>query len=198
MVEATALSKILSSLEYKANFTLLAKTCDSVICCRVSPKQKADVVSLIKHDNSKVITAAIGDGANDVSMIREAHIGIGLYGNEGLRAVQSSDFALSEFRLLWRLLLVHGRKAYRNNAEMILYFFYKNLVMTFPHYFYAFYCSFSGISLFDDYYISYYNLLFTAWPLAWRGLFEFDVNVEMDGPLIEYLIPNLYYLGQTN
>lgn len=87
MVEALALSKILASQEHKSNFTLLAKTCDSVICCRVSPKQKADVVALIKNDNIQTITAAIGDGANDVSMIREAHIGIGLYGNEGLRAV---------------------------------------------------------------------------------------------------------------
>jgi len=131
-------------------------------------------------------------------MIREAHIGIGLYGNEGLRAVQSSDFALAEFRLLWRLLLVHGRRAYRSNAEMILYFFYKNLVMTFPHYFFAFYCSFSGISLYDSYYIAYYNMVFTAWPLSFRVILEFDVNVEMDGPIIESLIPNLYYLGQSS
>lgn len=99
---------------------------------------------------------------------------------------------------MWRLILVHGRKAYRNNAEMILYFFYKNLVMTFPHYLFAFYCSFSGISIFDAYYIAYYNMLFTAWPLCWRALFEFDVNMEMDGPVIESLIPNLYYLGQNN
>ena len=87
LVEATALATVLAHQEYKHIFTLLAKTCDSVICCRVSPKQKADVVALIKDDNQNVITAAIGDGANDVSMIREAHIGIGLYGNEGLRAV---------------------------------------------------------------------------------------------------------------
>ena len=97
IVEATALTKILADEELLYNFTRLAKTCDSVICCRVSPKQKADVVNLIKRDNPKTITAAIGDGANDVSMINEAHIGIGLYGNEGLRAVQSSDFAIGEF-----------------------------------------------------------------------------------------------------
>lgn len=86
-MEATALTKILSQDEYKKYFTRLAKTCEAVICCRVSPSQKADVVSLIKLDDKNVITAAIGDGANDVSMITEAHIGIGLYGNEGLRAV---------------------------------------------------------------------------------------------------------------
>jgi P-type E1-E2 ATPase len=79
-----------------------------------------------------VITAAIGDGANDVSMIKEAHVGIGLYGNEGLRAVQSADFSLGEFRHLWRLILQYGRKAYRNNSYLVLYFLYKNLVFTLP------------------------------------------------------------------
>lgn len=69
-------------------------------------------MKLVKTNDPQIITAAIGDGANDVSMIREAHIGIGLYGNEGMRAVQSSDFALGQFRYLWRLLLVHGRLAY--------------------------------------------------------------------------------------
>ena len=93
-------------------FTMLSKTCDTVICCRVSPVQKAEVVRLIKTDDPEVITAAVGDGANDVSMIREAQIGVGLYGNEGMRAVQSSDFALGQFRFLWRLFLVHGRLAY--------------------------------------------------------------------------------------
>jgi P-type E1-E2 ATPase len=54
-------------------------------------------VRLIKKDDEQAITLAIGDGANDVSMIMEAHIGVGLYGNEGMRAVQSGDFALGEF-----------------------------------------------------------------------------------------------------
>lgn len=68
-----------------------------MICCRVSPKQKADIVRMIKQDDESCITLAVGDGANDVSMINEAHVGIGIYGNEGLRAVQSSDFAIPEF-----------------------------------------------------------------------------------------------------
>lgn len=132
MVDAVALPLILSNPASKMYFTQIAKSCEAVICCRVSPGQKADVVRLVMKDDDQVITAAIGDGSNDVSMIKEAHIGIGLYGHEGLRAVQSSDFAIGEFRFLWRLLLVHGRKAYRNNSEMVLYFLYKNLVMTVP------------------------------------------------------------------
>ena len=65
----------------------MSKTCEAVICCRVSPKQKAEVVRMIKQDDPQALTLAIGDGANDVSMINEAHVGIGIYGNEGLRAV---------------------------------------------------------------------------------------------------------------
>jgi phospholipid-transporting ATPase len=83
-------------------------------------------------DDEKSVTLAIGDGANDVSMILEAHIGVGLYGNEGMRAVQSSDYAIGQFRFLQRLILTHGRWSYFRNAELILYFFYKNFVFTLP------------------------------------------------------------------
>lgn len=87
LVEAGALNMILANMEYKKNFLKISKTCEAVICCRVSPSQKADVVRLIKQDDEEAVTLAIGDGANDVSMIMEAHIGVGLYGNEGMRAV---------------------------------------------------------------------------------------------------------------
>ena len=87
LVEAKALQIVLDNKEYKNYFIKLLKTSEAVICCRVSPGQKADVVRLIKKDDSEIVTLAIGDGANDVSMIREAHIGVGLYGNEGMSAV---------------------------------------------------------------------------------------------------------------
>ncbi len=134
LVEAGALKHILEdeSLTIKRYFLKIAKTCEAVICCRVSPAQKAEVVKLIKDDDPKLVTLAIGDGANDCSMILEAHIGVGLYGNEGMRAVQSGDYALGEFQYLWRLILVHGRWAYIRNCELILYFFYKNIVFTLP------------------------------------------------------------------
>lgn len=87
LVESTALKLILTDTEFKINFLKICKTCEAVVCCRVSPGQKAEVVRLIKEDDPEIITLAIGDGANDVSMIKEAHIGIGLYGNEGMSAV---------------------------------------------------------------------------------------------------------------
>jgi phospholipid-transporting ATPase len=54
-----------------------------VLACRVSPKQKAEIVKMMKERNPDKITLSIGDGANDVNMITEAHIGIGISGLEG-------------------------------------------------------------------------------------------------------------------
>ena len=156
----------------------LAKDCDSVVCCRVNPKQKAEVVRLIKNNLNK-ITLAVGDGANDVNMIQEAHIGIGIYGKEGMRAVQSSDFAIGEFQCLWRLLLIHGRWCYKRNAYMIIYFFYKNMIFTIPHFFFSFVCGSSAQTIFDDWYISFYNLFFTALPLIVRAVFEQDIDYKL-------------------
>jgi phospholipid-transporting ATPase len=186
---------ILENQAFKSEFLRISKTAEAVICCRVSPSQKADVVRLIKNDDPEIITLSIGDGANDVSMIREAHIGIGLYGNEGMSAVQSSDFALGEFKFLWRLLMHHGRLCYLRNAECILYFFYKNLVLTIPHMYFAFMNGFSGMTIFDDNYISFYNLFFTSWPLVIRALFEQDINYILEGEDVKKLYPALYYIG---
>lgn len=161
----------------------------------MSPGQKADVVRLIKEDDPEIVTLAIGDGANDVSMIREAHIGIGLYGNEGMRAVQSSDFALGEFKFLWRLLLHHGRLCYLRNAELILYFFYKNFVLTIPHVLFAFNNGFSGQTIFDENYIAFYNLFYTSWPLVIKATFEQDINYQVDGRQVRKLYPSMYYIG---
>ena len=112
---------MLSQEELKSKFVFISSSCNAVICCRVTPKQKAEVVRLIKTSLNK-ITVAIGDGANDVNMIQEAHIGIGIYGKEGMRAVQASDYAIGEFRCIWKLLLVHGRWSYIRISQMILYF----------------------------------------------------------------------------
>jgi phospholipid-transporting ATPase len=132
------------------------------------------VVRIVRNYLNK-ITLSIGDGANDVPMIKTAHIGVGLFGEEGMGAVQASDYALPEFRMLWRLLLVHGRWNYIRIAEMILYFFYKNMLFTVPQFIFAFYCGYSAQTIFDDYYIALYNLIFTSLPLVIRAIFEQDV-----------------------
>lgn len=109
----------------KRQFVELATRCKAVICCRVSPLQKAQVVGVVM-ELKDAMTLAIGDGANDVSMIQRAHIGVGIQGQEGMQAVMASDFAIAQFRYLNRLLLVHGRWSYFRTAEMVLLMFYKN------------------------------------------------------------------------
>lgn len=118
-------------------FLELAMLCKAVICCtspmpstkpwphltslvgRVSPLQKALVVKLVKK-NTKSILLAIGDGANDVSMIQAAHVGVGISGVEGLQAARASDVAISQFRFLKKLLLVHGAWSYQRLSKLIL------------------------------------------------------------------------------
>lgn len=162
----------------------------SVICCRVSPKQKADVVGLTKK-HGPWVTLAIGDGANDVAMIMEAHIGVGLYGKEGSQAARSADFAFGQFRYLVKLILVHGRLAYRRVCWFILYYFYKNVAIVFTEIYFAFFNGFSGQIFFLDWLPMLYNALWTSWPCMFTYALEKDVSKD-----ISLKFPKLYKAGQ--
>lgn len=83
---------------------------------------------MVKKSKENPMTAAIGDGANDVSMIQEANIGLGIFGKEGRNAARSADFAFSKFKYVRRILLVHGFLYYTRGAYLVQYFFYKVLV----------------------------------------------------------------------
>lgn len=173
----------------KERFVLLCKQCRSVLCCRVSPSQKALVVSAVK-DTLDVTTLAIGDGANDVAMIQEADVGVGIAGVEGRQAVMSSDYSFGQFRFLSRLLLVHGRWAYRRLAEMIANLFYKNVVFTLTLFWYDFHNNFDGSYLFDYTYITLFNLAFTSLPVIFMGFLDQDVDDK-----ISLAVPELYRRG---
>lgn len=153
----------------------LASECAAVICCRVSPLQKAKVVELVK-ERKKVMCLAIGDGANDVSMIQAAHVGVGIAGEEGLQAVMASDYAFAQFRYLSKLLLVHGRWSYKRNAGLILNFFFKNIIWTLPLFWYQFYCGFTNAYLFDYWWLVLFNTIFTALPVLSYGIWDRDIE----------------------
>nr|XP_033791803.1 phospholipid-transporting ATPase ID-like isoform X2 [Geotrypetes seraphini]XP_033791812.1 phospholipid-transporting ATPase ID-like isoform X2 [Geotrypetes seraphini]XP_033791822.1 phospholipid-transporting ATPase ID-like isoform X2 [Geotrypetes seraphini]XP_033791829.1 phospholipid-transporting ATPase ID-like isoform X2 [Geotrypetes seraphini]XP_033791838.1 phospholipid-transporting ATPase ID-like isoform X2 [Geotrypetes seraphini] len=182
------------ALEEKMEVELLrtACMCRAVICCRVTPLQKAQVVQLVKK-YKKAVTLAIGDGANDVSMIKTAHIGVGISGQEGMQAVLSSDFSFAQFRYLQRLLLVHGRWSYIRMCKFLRYFFYKNFAFTLVHFWYAFFCGFSAQTVYDEWYITLYNLVYTSLPVLGMSLCDQDVDDHwsMEHPL-------LYEPGQMN
>ncbi|XP_063051146.1 probable phospholipid-transporting ATPase IM [Engraulis encrasicolus] len=176
----------------EVEFLRTACMCKTVICCRVTPLQKAQVVELVKR-YKKAVTLAIGDGANDVSMIKAAHIGVGISGQEGMQAVLASDFSFAQFRFLQRLLLVHGRWSYLRMCKFLRYFFYKNFSFTFVHFWYAFFCGFSAQTVYDEWFITLFNLVYTALPVLGMSLFDQDVS---DSWSFEY--PQLYVPGQRN
>ncbi|XVE92539.1 hypothetical protein REPUB_Repub01dG0106200 [Reevesia pubescens] len=170
----------------------LSLNCSSVVCCRVSPLQKAQVTSLVKKGARK-ITLSIGDGANDVSMIQAAHIGVGISGLEGMQAVMASDFAIAQFRFLKDLLLVHGRWSYLRLCKVVTYFFYKNLTFTLTQFWFTFNTGFSGQRFYDDWFQSLYNVIFTALPVIIVGLFDKDVSSSLSKKY-----PELYKEGIRN
>ena len=191
LIEAPILAGIFKSVEATKQFLRIALFASTVICCRVSPLQKSQVVKIVKEHNKEAVTLAIGDGGNDVSMIMEAHIGIGIHGEEGLRAVQASDFSIGEFQFLRRLLLFHGRANLSRISQMILYFFYKNFLFTITHFFFAFRCLGSGQTIIDDWFITVYNLVFTSLPLGVQACSDFDIREE-DGNIVKEMMPFLY------
>uniref|UniRef100_A0A673BG61 Phospholipid-transporting ATPase n=1 Tax=Sphaeramia orbicularis TaxID=375764 RepID=A0A673BG61_9TELE len=173
-------------------FLELTTCCKAVICCRSTPLQKSQVVRLVQ-DRLQVLTVAVGDGANDVSMIQVADVGIGISGQEGMQAVMSSDFAISRFKHLRKLLLVHGHWCYSRLANMILYFIYKNVMYVNLLFWYQFFCGFSGSVMTNSWVLILFNLIFTSIPPLIYGVLDQDTPA---GTLME--VPELYQTRQTS
>ena len=190
IIEAPILNGLFRDDEQTENFMKVAYYSNAVICCRVSPFQKSLIVQKMKEFDSNTVTMAIGDGGNDVAMIMEANIGIGIVGEEGNSAVQASDFAFGEFQILKRLLFYHGRNNLYRISKMILYFFYKNFIFTIVQYYFSFICLASGQTIIDDWYITGFNLLFTALPLCIRAITDSDIDIH--NKLIMKNLPLLY------
>ncbi|KAM9066131.1 phospholipid-transporting ATPase VB isoform 2-T2 [Sarcophilus harrisii] len=173
-------------------FLELTKYCHSILCCRSTPLQKSMIVKLVR-DKLKVMTLSIGDGANDVSMIQAADVGIGISGQEGMQAVMSSDFAISRFKHLKKLLLVHGHWCYSRLARMVIYYFYKNVCYVNLLFWYQFFCGFSGTTMIDYWQMIFFNLFFTSLPPLVFGILDKDISAET-----LLALPELYKSGQDS
>ena len=139
------------------------------------------------------IRLSIGDGANDVPMIMEANIGVGIRGKEGTQAVRSSDYAISQFKYLEKLLFFHGRLGYRRVSLVVCYYFYKNIVLVFTEIYFAFYNGFSGQIYFADWLPMLYNSLWTSLTCLFAYALERDITWEETKKY-----PDLYEAGQKN
>ncbi|KAF2071974.1 hypothetical protein CYY_006711 [Polysphondylium violaceum] len=164
--------------DHTKNFLKLAERCHSVVCCRVTPLQKALIVRLVKR-NTKEVCLSIGDGANDVSMIQEAQIGVGIFGNEGTQAARASDYSLLRFRHLTRLVTVHGRYSMVRNSLCIKFSFYKNMAFFLTQFWFSIYSGWTSQTLYDDWIVTTFNILMTSVPPYFIALFEKDVNEKV-------------------
>ena len=171
----------------------LAVEVDSVICCRASPSQKASMVSAVRKKVKRSVTLAIGDGANDIAMIQEAHVGIGITGREGLQAARASDYSIAQFRFLLKLLLVHGRWFYVRISKYVLATFYKEMLFYLTQAIYQGYCGYTGTSLHEQWALSMFNTLFTSLPVFVLGIFDKDLAATT-----LLAVPELYTKGQKN
>ncbi|RKO97263.1 hypothetical protein CXG81DRAFT_11323 [Caulochytrium protostelioides] len=181
VVEGEALGHILSNPMARRLFFELSLFCKSVICCRVSPLQKALVVRLVRECVKGVTTLAIGDGANDVSMIQAAHVGVGIMGREGTQAVRASDYSFAEFRHLARLITVHGRYSSYRFAQLVWFSFYKNIAFITVQFLFGFVSLWSGQTLYEGLFLTCYNILFTSLPPVGIAILEKDVEEEEIG-----------------
>ena len=191
VVDGRTLSIIESERMSRALFFELAVLVDSVICCRASPAQKAFLVKTIRKKVRKSITLAIGDGANDIAMIQEAHVGIGITGKEGLQAARTSDYSIAQFRFLLKLLLVHGRWNYVRTCKYTVATFWKEMMFYLTQALYQRSTGYTGTSLYESWSLSMFNTLFTSLPVIFLGIFEKDLAAST-----LLAIPELYTKGQ--
>ena len=169
----------LGLLKTSRELLLLLLEAKTVICCRSAPKDKALLVQQIKDNNRCVL--AIGDGENDVNMITTANVGVGVFGKEGTQAVQFADFAIGEFKVLWKLMLLIGRLNYMRISSGVLIYLFKNFLLMVPQFIFGCFCLFSGQSIFEGWFLSFYNTIFTTFPLFYIAVLDTDIHYRHYG-----------------
>lgn len=176
------------------SFLSLILLTDSMICCQASPSQKAFLISSIRKKHPSAVTLAIGDGANDISMIQEAHVGIGISaGMEGLEAARVSDYSVARFRFLPKLLLVHGRWNYVRTCKYVLGTLWKEMLFYLTQAFYQRWNGYTGTSLYEPWSLTLFQALFTCLPVVFIGIWEKDLASRT-----LLAVPELYTQGQRN
>jgi len=193
VIDGQTLMGIESDAVLSEHFYELLLRVDSVICCRASPSQKANMVKSIRHRVPGSITLAIGDGGNDIAMIQEAHVGVGISGKEGLQAARVADYSIAQFRFLQRLLLVHGHWNYIRISVYVLATFWKEMMFYGIQVLYQRWNGYTGTSLFESWSLTFWNTLFTSLAVMIPGIFEQDM------PAATLLAtPEIYSYGQQS
>ena len=162
------------------DFFETAMLAPSVVCCRCSPTQKRIIVHTIKN-YTDARTAAVGDGGNDVAMIQEADVGIGIVGKEGLQASLAADYSILEFNYLNKLLLWFGRISYKNTSMMAKFIMHRGLIVSFNQFIFSCMFYFNPVPLYSGFLSFGYSTIFTSLPCIFVLL---DQDVNKDNVLI--------------
>lgn len=209
--EGGVMEGIIRSPEMLGTFmTGILPRLDFALFFSMNPTHKKNIVAFL-NNTVRVVTLAIGDGYNDAQMLREAKIGVAVAGVEGSFALQVCDYFIPEFKDLWRLLFVHGRWSYQRITHMILIFFYRNVMFIAPQILFCFYNGFTMKSLYNEWHIIYFNLVFNTFPILVRAVFDQDIyflrwskkkdkNIQIKTPLetltnVKNYYQYLYYEG---
>jgi phospholipid-translocating ATPase len=166
-------------------FVELACESPAVICCRCSPTQKAEVVELLKSFTGKRC-AAIGDGGNDVSMIQAAHVGIGIVGKEGKQASLAADYSINQFSFIDRLLLWHGRNAYKRTARLSQFVMHRGMLISVIQAVFSALFFYVAIPIYTGWLMVGYATIFTFLPV-----FSLVLDEDVSEQLVNYY-PELY------
>lgn len=149
---------------YQDEFMELATASPAVVCCRCSPTQKAQIVSLIQKHTGKR-TCAVGDGGNDVSMIQQSDAGVGIEGREGRQASLAGDFSIPQFSHLGKLLLVHGRRSYKRSAALSQFVIHRGLIISIMQAIFSAVFYISSVALYQGFLMVGYATVYTMFPV---------------------------------
>ncbi|KAI5190666.1 phospholipid-translocating ATPase [Nematocida minor] len=147
---------------HRNEFILALMNMTAVAYCRCSPTQKAEIARALS-DISGERVCCIGDGGNDVSMIQQADVGIGIVGKEGRQASLAADFSINEFKSLIDLILWHGRNSYKNTAKLAQFIIHRGTTLGVAQGIFSSLFSFCPISIYQGKisigYVTFYTFL---------------------------------------
>jgi phospholipid-translocating ATPase len=183
IIDGDSLDLALNNCE--EDFFTTTMNAPSVVCCRCSPTQKRKIVKTIKNYTT-ARTAAVGDGGNDVAMIQEADVGIGIVGKEGLQASLAADYSIKEFKSLSTLLLWWGRISYKNTSTMANFIIHRGLIISLNQFIFSYIFYYNPVPMYSGFLSFGYSTIFTSLP-------SISVLLDQDISKINVLkFPSLY------
>ena len=175
-IDGQTLDLVTSKKTLEERFFKAATLAPCVCVCRCSPTQKAVITVKIGNFTGKR-TCSVGDGGNDVGMILEANVGVGIVGKEGKQASLAADFSIDEFKHLRRLIMWHGRLSYKRSAVLSQFVIHRGLIITIIQAIFSVIFYFVAIPIYNGALILGYATVYTSMPV-FSLVFDHDVNAQ--------------------